>query len=264
MSTRTATVLGLALACVLAAALRVAPPAAAGTPFLGNAGPPAYAAFLEAYVDSTAPGETRFDYAALAAAPDRDETLRALRESFLAVDPEALGPKVKVAWAVNAYNFLIVDYLIDRWLARDGKVTSIMDGGEDVFSKERFPLGESSYSFDALEHTFLFEGEHPDPRLHFAIVCGARGCPPLQPMPLRAQDLDADLDRAVRTALQSPHQVRIDGSQVHLSKLFEWYAPHFAAYPGGARGFLADHGVPIPEHPVLITDIPWDWDLNKP
>ena len=65
-----------------------------------------------------------------------------------------------------------------------------------------------SYNLNTFERTFVFDG-YPvpaagakpaprprgfDPRAHFALVCGAIGCPPLQPRAFLPESLDVQLD----------------------------------------------------------------------
>jgi len=132
---------------------------------------------------------------------------------------------------------------------------------------------------DDFEKTFVFPGRGQakpaawalDPRAHFALVCGARGCPPLQPRAFLPESLDVQLDRASRDALASPRHLNWDARThaLEASEVFEWYAADF----GGADGALAfirryapasvasriQHG----EAKRIERFIPWDWTLNQ-
>ena len=137
------------------------------------------------------------------------------------------------------------------------------------------------YSLDAFERHFLFadfdrRGDAPPPaqldtRVHFAIVCAARGCPPLATSPYRASTLDADLDAAARDALLSPFHLRADQRTLRysISSIFDWYAKDFGGRAGvieflkryapeNAAGQIADRG-----ERALAGFIPWDWKLNQ-
>jgi hypothetical protein len=67
----------------------------------------------------------------------------------------------------------------------------------------------------------------PDTRVHFAIVCGARGCPPLS-QAYRAATVNQQLEEATTAFVRGP-LVRLNaaGKVATVSQLFEWYAADF-------------------------------------
>lgn len=72
--------------------------------------------------------------------------------------------------------------------------------------------------------------EHPvDPRIHFAITCGAQSCPPVGAY--RADALDQQLDLAARNFLNQ--DVALDErGRVTCSRILQWYAKDFEAAGG--------------------------------
>ena len=247
--------------------------------------PRAYADLLAAYVvtttDDARGAETTFDYAALHARPDGAALRQGIRDAFLAVDPAALPPAVRRAWAVNAYNFFVMDLVTENLVGEGGDtLASIADigaGSFSVFDEERFAVAGTRYSLNRFEHHFLFDDidrksglipEGLDPRFHFALVCAARGCPPLFAEPFRAATLDAQLGNAARNALTVPRQLTRKGPVLHVSKIFTWYAADFGGRDGIDR-FLARYA-PEPVRfaydkgviEAVLTDLDWDWSLN--
>jgi hypothetical protein len=226
---------------------------------------------------------SRFDYERFQASPDQKSRRDELRNRLLSVDPETLDPATLTAWAVNTYNFLAIDVVVEYmvttkryWLA------SIGDIGEkkfSVFDEDRFKLGGKKWSLNRFEKHFLFHDRDlatgastgpVDPRLHFVLVCAATGCPPLLPNPLHPEHLSRDLDEATRNALRSTRQVRLEGDTLHLSKIFEWYKVDFQS--PDIRGFLTLYA-PAPVRQALtdstrtleiVPDLEWDWALNRP
>ena len=51
--------------------------------------------------------------------------------------------------------------------------------------------------------------EFKDPRIHFAVNCASRSCPPIRAEPYVAATLDAQLDDATRNYLASPDAVEV-------------------------------------------------------
>ncbi len=68
-----------------------------------------------------------------------------------------------------------------------------------------------------------------DPRIHFALNCGALGCPAVRFY--TAERLEHQLSMAALAFCDSPQQVALDEARqaVVLSKIFLWYRPDFAA-----------------------------------
>jgi len=255
--------------------------------------PSGYARLLREYVSPVrmpdGGTESRFDYARFHASASQRKVRDDLRTRFLTVDPSAMDPASRIAWAVNAYNFFVLDTVIEHFLS-SGKDTlrSIADIGAKpfaAFEEERFflgkkdlPAGKQSYSLNGFEAHYLFhdidrgDGKSApavDPRLHFVLVCAAKGCPPLLTEPLGPEHLEKTLDRAVLDALASPRQLRFEGDTLHVSKIFEWYAADF--HTPGVRAFFYKYA-PEPVRRALadasrtiqvVPDIEWDWSLNR-
>jgi hypothetical protein len=247
--------------------------------------PPGYARLLKEYVVKLplegGGFETRFDYVRFWETTDQDKIRDDIRAQFLSVDPHALDPKATRAWAVNAYNFLIIDLVMENLVTPDGgelkSVADIGQGDFTVFDEERFEISEESYSLNRFEHHFLFgdvdreERRIPkdlDPRFHFALVCAAKGCPALWPEPLVPGRLNEQLASMTRNALQSPRHLQVSGGTVQVSKIFDWYDADFSR--GGKREFLKKYA---PEDVVrrlensparILANLEWDWSLNRP
>jgi len=109
----------------------------------------------------------------------------------------------------------------------------------------------------------LLRVERLDPRIHFALNCGARSCPPLA-----AWDpgtLDADLERATGAYLVAESARSTDGREVRAPRLLLWYRGDF----GGRRGILVllrRHGIlGASEEPRLgYGDYDWTLDVGRP
>jgi hypothetical protein len=247
--------------------------------------PPGYARLLKTHLVRVPLGnggfETRFDYAAFGEEPEQAKFRNELRERFLAVDPGEFDSRARYAWALNAYNFLVIDIVVEHLETPAGThLASISEIGPKpfaVFDQERFAVGGETYSLNRFERHFLFldvdrnarsRNEELDPRLHFALVCAAAGCPPLWPEPFRPERLDEQLDAAVRNALLSPRHVAVDGRTVRVSKLFEWYGADFGR-DEGIRSFLARYAPPAAakvlegKRSEVAAGIEWDWSLNR-
>jgi len=227
---------------------------------------------------------TGFDYDMLRRDEATSKRITRAREQLLAVPPSRMGRADRVAWAINLYNFLVVEQIVKR-LPPPGEprfagVLDIKTPEGGFFKSPVVEVEDLPYSLDAFERRFLFAeferrpGAKPpaalDPRVHFAIVCGARGCPPLALAAYRGGSLDRDLDEAVRRSLASPAHLRWDEATrtLEASAIFEWYEADFGGRerafaflmryaPAATRAAIERAGVK-----AIGRTIPWDWALN--
>lgn len=106
-----------------------------------------------------------------------------------------------------------------------------------------------------------FERRHrvsnPDPRIHFALNCGAESCPPIRYY--SPESIEAELDLATRSYLA--HEVQVKGDRLRISALFNMYRGDF----GGKRGaveFIRKYRSDIPSKLAKLEFSSWDWTQN--
>mmetsp|Transcript_29467 Transcript_29467/g.69249 ORF Transcript_29467/g.69249 Transcript_29467/m.69249 type:complete len:128 (-) Transcript_29467:30-413(-) len=106
-----------------------------------------------------------------------------------------------------------------------------------------------------------------DPRLHFALVCGAKSCPPIRIFV--AENVDTALGIAARSFIGS--EVKVDGATVTASKIFQWYGVDFGATPLEIVEWISHHcreeqaqplhdALASPDFKLAFSD--YDWQLN--
>jgi hypothetical protein len=98
-----------------------------------------------------------------------------------------------------------------------------------------------------------------DARIHFALNCGARSCPPIAAWD--PATLDADLERATAAYLGTESTRTSDGGEIRVPRLLLWYRGDF----GGRRGImtlLRRHGLVGPEEEPGIRYASYDWTMD--
>lgn len=200
------------------------------------------------------------DYAGVAA--DR-ASLDAHLARVAAVDQATFGSWSRadqLAFLINAYNAHTIRLILDHW-----PVDSVRDTAPDgnPWDRFRFALLGREVTLNQIEHEMI-RPVYGDARVHFALVCAARSCPPLLARAYRGDDLDAVLDANARAFLTDPRFNDLsDPARPRVSRLFDWYAQDFAAAAGSVAGFIAQHsGVAIPPDAVF-TFLDYDWTLNS-
>ena len=170
-------------------------------------------------------------------------------------DLGALAGNERKAFLINAYNLLVINQVVEQLPLR-----SVLDV-KGFFDANRQTVGGRQLTLNQLEKDLLLK-ETGDARLHFVLVCGALGCPPITDFAYRAAKLDAQLDRQTRLALNDADFIRVSGDAVAVSKIFEWYAGDFGGGKSGVRAFIAKYrNSALPEG--KLTYYEYDWALNQ-
>lgn len=227
----------------------------------------AWNAILHKYYDPA----RGMDYAALKA--HDAGALQNLRQQLGRVNVAALNRKQQLAYWINVYNVNTVATIVESY-----PVESIRDISTDpiirlnVFKKERIPVGSAKLSLDDVENAKIREGFH-DPRIHFAINCAARSCPPIRPEAYNGASVDAQLDDQVRRFLSGPLGARFETKgndvTVHVTKIMDWFNKDFEQWAGGKAAFLRRYVTPDKQRLIDRAGSEldfeyhdYDWSLN--
>lgn len=213
---------------------------------------------LQEHVDETG----QVNYTKLKANPER---LEAYLDLLAAARPTEWSYNAQLTFWINAYNALIIKGVIDHYPTTSVRKVKWFKG---FFSRLKFQVAGKTYTPNQIEHGILRQ-EFVDPRVHFALVCASRSCPPLGNRAFSAETIEEDLETVTFNFIQNPEQVSIDRSKrlVYLSKIFKWYDDDFREGYDGVADFLADY-LPLENTEFLSsTDVKfrylnYDWTLN--
>jgi len=172
-------------------------------------------------------------------------------------------PKEELAFYLNAYNLIVVQGVVHAWPVRS--VRNI--GG--FFNRHRHSLNGKEYTLDAIENDLV--RPRGDARIHAALVCGARSCPPLWRGLYRAKTLEEQLDRVTGAWVSDAKKNDARDGGLWISKIFQWYGKDFGLDPyRGVIDFLRKHAGEKTRLAVLLAKSPtptirylrYDWALN--
>ena len=140
-------------------------------------------------------------------------------------DANTLPRNEQMAYYINVYNAWTIKLILSGYPG----VESIKDLGgffSSPWKKEFVRLKGETVTLDQIEHEIL-RPTYKDPRIHFAVNCASKGCPPLIAEPYDGNRLDEQLDRSARDFINNPEKNNLAGDKLYVSKIFKWFSEDF-------------------------------------
>ena len=163
----------------------------------------------------------------------------------------------RAAFYINTYNLLVIQSLSKNWPVKNPLEI------EGFFNEQMHNITGERLTLDDLEKKL--RNDYADARIHFVLVCGAVGCPPLSSDAYIPETLDVQLKERTKLALNDPSFVRVnkDGNgKLLVSKIFSWYSLDFGSSDKEIiqyiNGFLK---LPVPED-YALEFLHYDWSVN--
>jgi hypothetical protein len=203
-----------------------------------------------------------------------------IEEELAALDPEQLleglpDDRARKAFWIDLYNaFAQLPLQANPRLFEDRRT---------FFGAKRVPIAGRFLSLDDIEHGLLrrsqlswglgylpdpFPSEFEralrvgkrDPRVHFALNCGAASCPPIATY--TPEGIDRQLDLASESYIQGEVEYSPSGDVVRVPRLCLWYHGDFRGR-AGIRSLLRRYGA-IPDSATpRIRYKGYDWSLDR-
>ena len=172
----------------------------------------------------------------------------------------------QLAFLINLYNAATLRMILDHY-----PIKSIKDIGsffKGPWKQEVVPMFGKTVTLEYLEHSVLRK-KYAEPRIHFAIVCAAKGCPPLRGEAYVPDRLNEQLDEQGRIFLGTREKNRFEGGALYLSPIFKWFSEDFEKKSGTVSKFVTPFFAPpvakqiasAGEPGIRYTD--YDWSLNE-
>lgn len=158
------------------------------------------------------------------------------------------SPRKRLAFWLNAYNAMVLFGVL-----HDGRPASVRDvpgfwsskPGVGFFFERQFAVGPERVSLWDVENERV-RGRSQDYRVHAAMNCASRSCPPLRDELYVGLKLDGQLDDQMRRWVSDPDRgVRIEGDVAVVSPIFEWYVRDFSEWTAGENlcGLLSRYAI---------------------
>jgi hypothetical protein len=175
----------------------------------------------------------------------------------------------RFAFWINAYNASTLRLILDHYPIASVRSIGWLPGAAFRDAFIAMPgVRDQPFSLNDIEHGVL-RPDFRDARVHFALVCAAKGCPALRSEAYRRADLEQQLDDQARRFLADPTKNRADETArvLRLSEIFEWFREDFERDAGSLAAYVRRFG-PAPMAAVAaapdvrIEFLDYDWSLN--
>jgi len=189
-----------------------------------------------------------------------DKYLKVLEE----VDSKILSRSEQFAFYINAYNVWTIKLILSGYPG----IKSIKDLGslfKSPWKKKICRIDAKIMTLDDIEHSIL-RPRFKDPRVHFAINCAAKSCPPLRFEPYRAGELDQQLDEMTGAFINDLENNHLEDHTLYVSSIFKWFGKDFNKDIIGfflkyAKGDLKGQ-LEANKEKIKVKYLDYDWSLN--
>ena len=208
---------------------------------------------LKAHVD----GDGWVDYAAIKTDISKlDEYI----ESIKGAEIDKFGRDDRLAFLINSYNAFTIKLLTENF-----PLDSIKDiPAAKRWDAVRWNLAGNTVSLGQIENEYI-RPNFKEPRIHFSLVCGAIGCPPLRNEAFIGDTLEKQLSSQSTYVHDHATWFQFDKekNQVSLTKLYQWYGDDFIQLDGSIFDFIRKHSDKLAdaESPSIVW-LDYDWDIN--
>ncbi|MFN0177085.1 MAG: DUF547 domain-containing protein [Saprospiraceae bacterium] len=167
---------------------------------------------------------------------------------------ETWAKEEKMAYWINAYNAFTLKLIVDNYPTK-----SILnfDGGK-TWDVRRIKIGDKKYSLNNIENDIL-RPQFKDARIHFAINCAAKSCPPLWNRAYTAENLEDALEARTREFVNNSKYNSLSAGRAQVSKIFDWYGADF----GDLKKFLNQYSEIKLNNTAAVVFNEYNWDLNE-
>ncbi|MBC7397041.1 MAG: DUF547 domain-containing protein [Bdellovibrionales bacterium] len=228
---------------------------------------------MKTYVIPVGEHQSKVDYTKLKA--HRSE-LDSLVKEYEAVPLDAFkawSQKKQIAFLIDAYNVMTFKLIVDNY-----PVSSIRNIGglfvsnfSNQWKKKFFNiLGGKAETLDTIEQDILRKEYHEN-RIHFALVCASKSCPPIRNEAYVEAKLEQQLNDQRKKFIQDPERnlYKDDVQLLNLSMIFKWYRSDFVENEEQIKQWIAPFisddvkvQARIKEQATRIRYLDYNWNMN--
>ncbi|MEM9888243.1 MAG: DUF547 domain-containing protein [Bacteroidota bacterium] len=180
----------------------------------------------------------------------------------------------KLAFWINIYNANVQLLLSEN--------SDLFEDRSAFFSEPRVTIAGLALSFDDIEHGIIrrsqnkltlglipklfvpkyerkLRTEERDGRIHFALNCGAKSCPPVAIY--EADRINQQLDKSSKRFLEKSSTYKAEENTAYVTSLFRWFRGDFGGLDG-VKSYLVRYGIVEEGTDPSLSFEKYDWTLD--
>ncbi|XP_068223070.1 uncharacterized protein [Palaemon carinicauda] len=208
------------------------------------------------------------------------------------VDIASFSEQQLLAFFINIYNALTVHSICEAQKTSDIGTTLDVP---NFWATHGYTIGGFIFTLDDIEHGVLrgnrphpstekpvlgqsdirttFSIKQVDPRIHFALNCGAKSCPVVRVY--NSSNLEAALETATESYLRQEVLADENERSLRIPKIMQWYMSDFAETQTGMLRWIEPYVGPVEGQVIKsildankgndpdVVEYFYDWSLNK-
>ena len=171
----------------------------------------------------------------------------------------------QLACLINLYNAATIRLILDECPVKSIKNIGFLPHA--AWRIKFVSLWGDKVSLNHIEHELIRPRAKDHPEIHFALVCAAKGCPPLRNEAYVGEELMTQFhDQGVKfLSNTSKNRINKETRTLHLSPIFDWYKSDFEMNSNSIHEYLITSFpklIPPEAHHFSIKWTEYDWSLN--
>ncbi|XP_041933022.1 uncharacterized protein zgc:152951 isoform X1 [Alosa alosa] len=243
---------------------------------------------LKLYADHLSSDGKFVDYKAMSQSPFFEQYCE-LAVQLQRVELGSLSREEKLAFFINVYNALVIHGNLRMGIPKNmwqryrffnyasyligGEVFTLQDIENGVLRGNRKGVAQILKPFSKSDPRLQVALPDPEPLIHFALNCGAKGCPPIKTY--TPQGIDSQLRSAAEAFLENDDGCLVDPvkGEVKLSQIFKWYKVDFGGTDEKLLNWILKHMSDSPKKvnlqnllssgSIKVSFMPYDWSTNS-
>ncbi|MCU0426569.1 MAG: DUF547 domain-containing protein [Candidatus Kapabacteria bacterium] len=210
----------------------------------------------------------------------QDKRLTDYLDHLSKTDPKTLSGKDELAFWLNVYNAFTLKVMCDHYPLKS--ITDLNSPGgagglviatvlkSTIWDKPLVEIHGKKYSLNGVENDII--RPKGDPRVHFAMVCAAKSCPPLRNEAYEPAKLNEQLEDQGRDFLAQNKKNNFDFSKksCNISNIFNWFKGDFEKTGKSVLQYIARF-LPKEQGDMLLANAntfsvnytEYDWSINE-
>jgi Protein of unknown function, DUF547 len=170
----------------------------------------------------------------------------------------------RLAYWINAYNAFTIKLICNYYPVESIKdIKKGVPFVSDTWTIDFIKIEGKTYNLNDIEHGII-RPKFNDPRIHFAVNCASKGCPPLLNETYLADKLDAQLDSQAKSFINDGFRNKILSAQkADLSKIFTWFSGDFKKVSPSVVAFINKFSNTKLNENANLDYQEYDWSLNE-